>query len=149
MAAAAATATGVLGVGASAVGASGGRVDRGTIFAATTHTAGAYTFAAGQGRDKLFGPVAVTYRIKTRPVSTGTFHLTAKPVIEYFATGSILGHASATLVVTPSGAETITGTVKLRHGAGSLRGHSFVGTFTGTGNVNSNQLLIHYTSVYH
>ena len=92
--------SGLLAVGAAAVAA--GRADSGTIYAATTHTSGGYTFAAGQGMDKLFGPIAITYRIKAIPAgTTGTLNLTVKPAIEYTATGSILGSATATLTLGP------------------------------------------------
>lgn len=143
--------SGLLAVGAAAVAArSAGRADSGTIYAATTHTSGGYTFAAGQGTDKLFGPIAITYRIKTIPAgTTGTLNLTIKPAIEYTATGSILGSATATLTLGPSGAETISnGKFSLTHGVGALRGHTIKGTFTGTGNSTANMLVIHSKSTY-
>ncbi len=143
--------SGLLAVGAAAVAArSTGRADSGTIYAATTHTSGGYTFAAGQGTDKLFGPITITYRIKAIPTgTTGTLKLTIKPVIEYTATGSILGSATATLTLGPNGAETISnGKFSLTHGAGALRGHTIKGTFTGIGNSTANMLVIHPKSTY-
>ena len=143
--------SGLLAVGAAAVAApSAGRADRGTIYAATTHTSGGYSFAAGQGTDKLFGPIAITYRIKAIPAgTTGTLNLTIKPVIEYTATGSILGSGTATLTLGPNGAETISnGKFSLTHGVGALRGHTIKGTFTGTGNSTANMLVIHPKSTY-
>jgi len=82
---------GLLAVGAAAVAArTARRADHSTIYAATTHTSGGYTFAAGQRTDKVFGPIAITYRIKTIPAgTTGTLKLAIKPVIEYTASGSI------------------------------------------------------------
>ncbi len=140
--------SGLLAVGAAAVAA--GRADSGTIYAATTHTSGGYTFAAGQGTDKLFGPIAITYRIKAIPAgTTGTLNLTVKPAIEYTATGSILGSATATLTLGPNGAETISnGKFSLTHGVGALRGHTMTGTFTGSGNSTANTLVIHSKSTY-
>jgi hypothetical protein len=143
--------SGLLAVGAAAVAArSAGRADSGTIYAATTHTSGGYAFAAGQGTDKLFGPIAITYRIKAIPAgTTGTLNLTIKPVIEYTATGSILGSATATLTLGPNGAEAISnGKFSLTHGVGALRGHTIKGTFTGTGNTTANMLVIHSKSTY-
>lgn len=143
--------SGLLVAGPSAVGArTAGRADSGTIYGATTHTSGGYTFAAGQGTDKLFGPTVITYRIKAIPTgTTGTLKLTIKPVIEYTATGSILGSATATLTLGPNGAETISnGKVSLTHGVGALRGHTIKGTFTGTGNSTANMLVIHAKSIY-
>jgi hypothetical protein len=143
--------SGLLAVGAAAVAArSAGRADSGTIDAATTHTSGGYAFAAGQGTDKLFGPIAITYRIKTIPTgTTGTLNLTIKPVIEYTAAGSILGSATATLTLGLNGAETINnGKFSLTHGVGALRGHTIKGTFTGTGNSTANMLVIHSKSTY-
>lgn len=143
--------SGLLAFGAGAVAArSAGRADSGTIYAATTHDSGGYAFAAGQGTDRLFGPIAITYRIKAIPAgTTGTLNLTIKPAIEYTATGSILGSATATLTVGPGGAETISnGKFSLTHGAGALRGHTVKGTFSGSGNSTANMLVIHFKSTY-
>jgi hypothetical protein len=142
--------SGLLAVGASAVAAAPGKADSSTIYAATTTTAGGFDYAAGQGRDKLFGPIAITYKIKALPTATtGTFTITSNPVIEYTATGSILGNATATLTVGPGGAETISnGKFSLTHGAGSLRGHTLKGTFSGTGNSTANMLVIQIKGTY-
>ena len=142
---------GLLAVSTAAVAAgTTGRTETSTVYAATTQTAGGYDIAAGQAKDKLFGHVAITYRIKVIPAgTTGTLHLISKPVIEYTATGSILGSATATLTLGPNGAETISnGKFSLTHGAGSLRGHTITGTFTGTGNSTTNRLVLHTKSTY-
>ena len=138
--------SGLLAVGASAVSAHArSRTDRGTIYAATTHSVGGYVYTSGQGTDKLFGPVAITYKIKARPsAATGTFQLTVKPVVEYTNTGSLSGTATATLIVAADGTSTVTnGKISLKHGTGSLAGHKLTGTFTGTGN-SSGQYVFSY-----
>lgn len=136
----------LLAVGASAVSAhAGSRTDRGSIYAATTHLAGGYSYASGQGTSKLFGPIAITYKIKAQPSAAGTFQLSVKPVVEYTKTGSLSGTATATLVVAADGTSTVTnGKLSLKHGTGSLAGHKLTGTFTGTGN-SAGQYVFTYT----
>jgi hypothetical protein len=141
--------SGLLAVGASVVSAHArSRTDTGTIYAATTHVSGGFSYASGQGSSKLFGPVAITYKIKAQPTPAGTFQLTVKPVIEYTATGSLLGTATATLTVAADGSSTITnGKLSLKHGTGSLAGHKLTGTFTGTG-TSSGQYAFHYKDTF-
>ncbi|MBV8430343.1 MAG: hypothetical protein JO244_04225 [Solirubrobacterales bacterium] len=92
----------------------------------------------------MLGSVAITYRIKAIPSGTTAINLTAAPVVEYTATGSLAGKATATLTLGPGGAETVSnGKVSLTHGIGSLRGHSLVGTFSGSGNSTTNMLVLH------
>jgi hypothetical protein len=136
---------GLLTVAAGAVAAAGsGRADSSTIYAASTHTTGGYTYAAGQGADKVLGQVAITYRIKAVPSGTTAINLKISPVVEYTATGSLSGKATATLTVGANGAETVSnGKVSLTNGTGSLRGHSLTGTFSGFGNSTANYLVIH------
>ena len=131
----------------SAAASTTGRADRATIYAANTHLVGGYVYSAGQGRDALLGQVAVTYKIKARPSgSTGTFNLKAKRVVLYTAGGSLTGTATATLTAAANGAETISnGKFWLKNGTGSLRGHSYKGTFTGTGNATTNMIIEHVT----
>jgi hypothetical protein len=137
---------GLLTVAAGAVAAAGGkgRADSSTIYAASTHTTGGFTYAAGQAADKVLGQVAITYRIKAVPTGTTTINLKASPVVEYTATGSLTGKATATLTVGANGAETVSnGKFSLTKGAGSLRGHSLTGTFSGVGNSTANYLVLH------
>jgi hypothetical protein len=146
--AAALTVAGLLAVGVGAVAARGhSRTDSGTIYAATTHsTPSGIAFTAGQGTSKLFGPIAITYRIKAQSTPTGTFHLTVNPVIEYTKKGSISGTSTATLIATSTGTS-VTGKVSLTHGTGALAGHKLVGTFSGTGTA-SGQYVFHYKDTY-
>jgi hypothetical protein len=137
-------------VGAAAAGAKpAGRADRGTVYFATTYSAGGKTYAAGNATDKLFGTGAVTYAIKTMTTTTGTIEITSKPVTLYYKNGTLRGKATATLTVTSSTAATITdGKLKVAHGTGGQAGHSLTATFSGTGNPTAGTYKITYKGTY-
>lgn len=122
-----------------------GKKDGGKAYVAVTHSAGGYTYAAGDTKDKLFGNGAVTYRNKiTSGLTTGTFTVTTKPVKAFFANGTLSGSAKATLIVKSGGATTGTGTFSLTKGTGGQSGHSFKGKFTLTGNSATGQYVYKY-----
>jgi hypothetical protein len=131
---------------AGSVGAkSAGRVDTATAYVAITHTVGsganAVNYAAGNLTDKILGDGAVTYKLKVLANPSGTIHVNATKVAVFTSTGSLTGTASGTLTITntpKTGDATLSnGKVTLTHGTGAQKGHSFTGTFQGTGNVSS------------
>jgi hypothetical protein len=140
----------VIVVGAAAVGAKpAGRADSGTVYFATTYSAGGKTYAAGNSIDKLFGNGAVTYAIKTMRTTTGTITITSNPVTLYFKNGTLTGKATATLTVTSSTAATITnGKLNAAQGTGGQEGHSVIDTFSGTGNPTAGTYKITYKGTY-
>ncbi|MDQ6821489.1 MAG: hypothetical protein M3076_14335 [Actinomycetota bacterium] len=106
-----------------------GKHDSGKVYGAITHTNGNMDFIAGSSTDKLLGAGAVTYP-STITASNGVVHLTVRPVVSWYANGSLSGTAKATLTFTATSL-TIKGTLTETKGTGALKGHSFVGTFTG------------------
>src|SRR5438270_7825052 len=143
----------VAGVATSAFGAAGGwQADKRVIHFAQTYSAGGLIYAAGNAKDKLFGPEAVTYTIKTGPTPTGQVKLSVKPVTTWGKTGTLTGTATGTLTVTNApraGDATITnGKLKETKGTGGWAGHTFTATFTGSGNVNTGAYTITYKGTY-
>ena len=117
-------------------------------YSATVKQAGGFDYTAGMGKDKVLGSFAITYKNKIVP-SNGSIKVTAKPVTLYTKTGSLTGTASTTLTIGTGGAATASnGKLKLTKGAGSLKGHSYVGTFTGTGNVTTSDFTFTTKATY-
>jgi hypothetical protein len=126
-----------------------GKADSGTSYVAITHTTGGFDYAAGNTTDKLFGATAVTYKLKAAPATPGTVAVTAKPVVLYTSTGTLVGTGSATLTVDSKGNATVTnGKLSLTRGTGALKGHSLVATFTGTGSAVTGLYTFHYKGTY-
>jgi hypothetical protein len=146
----AATAAIAVGAGASsAKSAAKGKADSGTSYFADDLSCGADMCAAGYTVDKLFGDIATTYKIKATPNKVGTINVTAKPVTFYTSTGSLTGAATATLTIGAKSAATITkGKLDLTKGTGGQLGHSFIGTFTGSGNVSTGFYKFVYKGTY-
>ena len=139
------SATGVATVGAK----SSGRADTGTAYVAVTHQVGKVYVAAGATTDKVLGSGAVVYDISASTGTTsGTLKITSKKVTEFSSTGSLSGTAAGTEVIGSGGAVTVKGTLKLAHGAGGQAGHSFVGTFTGTGKSATGPFVFHLKGIY-
>jgi hypothetical protein len=128
-------------------GAPAPRTDSGVSDASITHTSNGLQIAAGNNYDKVLGEGAITYRLKLLPAGNGTFSVTVPKVVLYTASGSITGTASAKVAVNGT-AETITnGKLNLTKGAGSLKGHQFSGTFTGTGDLAKNLITFKYKGI--
>jgi hypothetical protein len=130
--------------------ASKGKADSGTSQVAITHSSGGYQYSAGNNTDKLLGTGAVTYQVKLTPTTPGTYKLTAKRVVVYTGTGSLVGTGSATLnVISASGNATVTnGKLSLTKGFGSQKGHSETATFTGTGTITGGVFTFQYKGTY-
>lgn len=137
-------------VGVATVGAtSAGRADRGTAYVAVTHSVGSTLFAAGTTTDKVLGPGAVTYSIKAGTGSTpGTVKITATRVTVFSATGSLYGTSVGTETTNSDGTVSLKGTLTLNHGTGAQKGHSFIGTFTGTGKKSFGPFVFHTKGHY-
>ena len=149
---------GVLGAlalaGSSLAGAASkvGKAEHGTVHFALTHTIGKTNFAAGDATDSLFGVGAVVYQLHILTTTTGTISIKIPKVTVFYSTGSATGSATATLTVTNhpnAGDATVTGGVlKLTKGFGAHQGHTFVGTFSGKGNISSDSYTIQYKGTY-
>lgn len=129
-----------------------GKAEHGTVYFALTHTVGKTNVAAGDTTDSLFGAGAVVYRLHVLPTMTGKVSIKIPKVTVFYATGSATGSATATLTATnkpKAGDATVTGGVlKLTEGTGTHKGHSFEGTFSGTGNITSDTYTIKYRGTY-
>ena len=137
-------------VGVATVGAtSAGRADSGISYVAVTHSVGSTLYAAGNTNDKLLGSAAVTYTIKAGTGSTpGTIRVTATRVTVYTATGSVWGKSAGTEMTNSDGTVSLNGTLTLTHGTGGQKGHSFIGTFTGTGKTATGPFVFHTKGHY-
>ena len=130
--------------------AGGGKADSGVSYAGNDVNCGKFVCVSGYTFDKLHGQGATTYKIALGiGKKPGTFKVTAKPVTMFMANGSLTGSATATLTVGAKGASKITGgKLNLPTGHGGLAGHSFVGTFTGTGNSTTGYYTFKYQGTY-
>jgi hypothetical protein len=134
----------VLATSALAAAAKQGKRDSSKLYLAVTHTAGGFDFTAGDGTDKVLGPVVVTYKLKPLVTPRGTIKVTVPKARLWASNGTLSGSASADLTIIDA-----KGDAKLTHGKFSLtkgtsgqKGHSEVGTFTGTGNVTTGQYTL-------
>ena len=119
-------------VTAGATSAGKGKSTSGIVYAALVHTAGKTEYAAGLVSDKVLGKGAVEFALNvgegTKPGS-----LTGKGSVTVFtATGQLSGTDSVTINTTSTGVTFTNGKLDLTKGEGLQKGHSFVGTFTGT-----------------
>jgi hypothetical protein len=149
---AAAALVGTLGLtlaGVAAVGAkSAGRPDSGTAWVAVTHTVGSTLYLAGDSTDKVLGNDALTYTVKAGTAAQPGTVTTSGTVTVFSKTGSLSGPFHGTAVTTSTGSVTETGTADLSHGTGGQKGHSEVGTFTGTGASPTGPFVFHTKGTY-
>jgi hypothetical protein len=141
----------LIAVGAGAVGAktsSKGKGDSGVAYVSITRTVKGIEYAAGTNSDKVLGSGAVTYDIALLPGPSGTFKVTSKKVVLYTPTGSLTGTATATVLIGPKTEKITNGKLNLTKGAGSQKGHSYVGTFTGSADLVANQLVFNTKGTY-
>jgi hypothetical protein len=138
----------------SAGASSRGTKTSGTFYVAVTpQFKNGIEYVAGGGTDKLLGSIAETFTIKplasTKP---STVIAKAIKVTLWTSTGTLTGTGSATLTITgmpKAGDATVSGgKVSLTSGTGAQKGHSFVGTFTGTGNAVSGDYTFNYKGTY-
>jgi len=137
----------VLGTSALAAAAKNGKADSAKIYLAVTHIAGGFNYTAGDGSDKVLGPVVVTYKLKPIATSKGKFKITVPKATLWVSNGTLSGTSSADLTVIDAkgDAKLTNGRFTLNKGTGGQKGHSEVGKFTGTGSITTGQ----YTFVTH
>jgi hypothetical protein len=126
--------------------ASRGKPDSGTSYVSIVHAAGKTQYAAGYTFDKRFGQTAVTYVTSIGPGGTGTVTVIGKRVTLYTRNGSLYGTGSAVENLL-TGAVT-KGKLKLTHGTGAQKGHSFSGTFAGSYDAKARVYTFHYKGTY-
>jgi hypothetical protein len=132
----------------SAIGATAGKKDSGVAYVAITHQVGNTLYAAGDSNDKLLGPGAVTYTIKAGAgAKAGTVKETGSVTV-WGVNGSLTGKVKGTEITSASGSVTESGTIALTKGTGNEKGHSYVGTFTGTGKTPTGPFVFHTKALY-
>jgi hypothetical protein len=119
-------------IAAGATSASKGKATSGVVYAALVHTVGKTEEAAGLVTDKVLGKGAVEFDLNvgegTKPGSLkGTGSVTV-----FTSTGELEGTDSVTINTTSTGVTFTDGKLDLTKGKGLQKGHSFVGTFTGS-----------------
>jgi hypothetical protein len=127
-----------------------GKAEHGTVHFAVTHTIGKTNVSAGDTTDSLFGAGAVVYQLHILP-NKNTISIKISKVTQFYSTGSETGSATATLTVTnpKTGDAKVTGGVlKFTKGTGTHKGHTFTGTFSGTGNISTDLYTINYKGTY-
>jgi hypothetical protein len=136
-------------IGAGVVGAkTKGRADSGTTYAAITHTVGNVQVAAGNVTDKVLGKGAVTFALTIGTGSKpGTIGVSGK-VTDYSSTGSLSGTDTADVTTSTSGITFTNGKLRLTKGTGGQKGHSFIGTFTGTAKAATGPFVFHEKGTY-
>jgi hypothetical protein len=116
----------------SAKSASKGKATSGVVYAAIVHTVGKTEYAAGLVNDKVLGKGAVEFAL-TVGEGSKPGSLTGKGAVTVFtSTGQLSGTDSVDITTTSTGATFSNGKLDLTKGEGLQKGHSFVGTFTGT-----------------
>jgi hypothetical protein len=137
----------VLGVGGA--GASGaGKADSATLYVAVTHSVGSTLYAAGNSTDKLLGTGAITYKIKAGTGAKPGTIKTSGTVTTYGTGGSLSGTTSGTETTKANGTVVETGKFDLNKGTGSSKGHTYVGTFSGTGKTAEGPFVFHVKGTY-
>jgi hypothetical protein len=117
---------------AGAKSASKGKATHGVVYAALVHTVGKTEDAAGLVNDKVLGQSAVEFALNVGQGSkTGSLKGTGT-VIVFTPTGELSGKDSVTINTTSTGVTFTGGKINLTKGQGLQKGHTFVGTFTGT-----------------
>jgi hypothetical protein len=124
-----------------------GKKDSGTAYVSIVHTVGNTEYAAGYTFDKLFGQTATTYATSVRNgPATGTVVVTVKRLTLYTSTGTLYGTGIATDNLV-TGAIT-DGKIDVTHGTGAQKGHTFVGTLTGSEDLKTGVYTFNYTGTY-
>jgi hypothetical protein len=136
-------------IAATATASGTGKATSGVVYAGLTHTVGKTEFAAGNVSDKVLGNGAVTF-VLTLGTGTKPGSLTAKGTVDVFTkTGELSGTDSVTLTTSSTGAVTFSnGKLNLTKGFGLEKGHSFVGTFTGSAKSIAGPFTFHDKGTY-
>lgn len=125
-----------------------GKSDHGTAYASINRVAGGNQYGSATVSDAVLGSSGITFTATLTSAGGGKLALNIKQLVLYGKTGSLTGTGSATVTVSGT-KETFTGgKLKLTKGAGSQKGHSFVGTFTGSGDASKNEFTLNYKGTY-
>jgi hypothetical protein len=125
-----------------------GKHDSATLYVAVTHSVGSTLYAAGNSKDKLLGSGAITYTIKA---GTGTKPGTIKTsgtIVTYSAGGELSGKETGTETTNANGSVTAKGRFDFNKGTGNETGHSYTGTFSGTGKTAVGPFVFHAVGTY-
>lgn len=125
-----------------------GKHDTATGYVSVNRSAGGFTYASGIIYDKLLGADAVALKLTLKHVSGGTFKATSSNTVLYTGTGSLKGSSSATVTISGSTQTFSNGKINLTKGAGSQKGHSLVGTYSGSGSITKNQSTLKFSGTY-
>jgi hypothetical protein len=124
-----------------------GKKDSGTAYVSIVHTVGSTEYAAGYTFDKLFGQTATTYVTSVRNgPATGTVVVTVKRLTLYTSTGTLYGTGSA--VENLATGDVTDGKIDVTHGTGAQKGHTFIGTLTGSEDAKTAIFTFNYTGTY-
>ncbi len=118
--------------------------DSGKTWFSIVRTAGGIEYTAGIISDRALGNGAITYQLAVRSGSAGTIDVTARRVTLYTKKGSLSGTATATIKAANTNQQTITGSLDLTRGTGSLRGDSLQANFSGTADLAKNLIQFDY-----
>jgi hypothetical protein len=119
-------------VTAGATSAAKGKSTSGIVYAALVHTAGKTEDAAGLVTDKVLGKGAVEFALNVGEGSKPGSLSAKGTLIVFTSTGQLSGTDSVSINTTSTGVTFTNGKFDLTKGQGLQKGHSFVGTFTGT-----------------
>jgi hypothetical protein len=117
---------------AGAKSSSKGKATSGVVYAALVHTVGKVQDAAGLVNDKVLGKGAVEFALNVGAGSKPGSLSAKGTVIVFTATGELSGTDSVSINTTSTGVTFTGGKIDLTKGQGLQKGHTFVGTFTGT-----------------
>ncbi|HET9103726.1 MAG TPA: hypothetical protein VFN55_10270 [Solirubrobacteraceae bacterium] len=122
--------------------------DSGTIFASINNANAKGTqFTSGNVFSRHFGHCAITYDLSLLPSNApGTISVKATRVVLYTTRGSLSGTGTATLVIHGDTQQITKGTLSLDHGAGSMKGYTYDGTFTGLANLQTNKIRFDFNA---
>jgi hypothetical protein len=125
-----------------------GKSDHGTAYASINRVVSGKEYGSATNTDAVLGPSAITFTATVTSAGGGKLTLNIEKLVLYGKTGSLTGTGTATVTLSGSTETFSDGKLNLTKGAGSQKGHSFVGTFTGSGDVTKNQFTLKYKGTY-
>jgi hypothetical protein len=108
------------------------RKGSGVVYASVTHAEGKDLYVSGDIKDKILGRGAIVYltNVSSGP-QQGSVLVKAKKITIYTATGTLTGTGSATQTTAGDKTTVSDGKFSLTKGTGTLKGHTYKGTFIG------------------
>lgn len=121
----------------------------GTAYVGENHVVGAIHYFAGPTSDNVLGSGAITFPSPITVTPGGVVQFSSSQVTLFTKTGSLSGTASADVTASSATQAAVTnGKLSLTKGTGAEKGHSLVGTFTGTGNPSTTEYVFNYKATY-